>query len=119
MILPTKHVRPDRALIGVGAEVLEILKRPMTTSRLWDEVRGHRHEKGGKLHEMPAHHNLEAYLDAYIEAAGIADAKRSPLFRSARGRPGASLTNRARHAPDRRLAHDRPAGPRYLPLHRE
>lgn len=39
MILPTKHVRPDRALIGVGAEVLEILKRPMTMSRLWDEVR--------------------------------------------------------------------------------
>ena len=31
------------------------------------------HEKGGKRHEMPAHHNLEAYLDAYIEAAGIRD----------------------------------------------
>ena len=29
------------------------------------------HEKGSKRHEMPAHHNLEAYLDAYIEAAGI------------------------------------------------
>ena len=42
MILPTKHVRPDRALIGVGAEVLEILKQPMTVSRLWDEVRGRR-----------------------------------------------------------------------------
>jgi hypothetical protein len=42
MILPTKHVRPDRALIGVGAEVLEILKGPMTMSRLWDEVRGRR-----------------------------------------------------------------------------
>lgn len=42
MILPTKHVRPDRALIGVGAEVLETLKRPMTMSRLWDEVRGRR-----------------------------------------------------------------------------
>jgi len=42
MILPTKHVRPDRALIGVGAEVLQILKRPMTMSRLWDEVRGRR-----------------------------------------------------------------------------
>ena len=25
MILPTKHVRSDRALIGVGAEVLDIL----------------------------------------------------------------------------------------------
>ena len=31
------------------------------------------HEKGGKRHEMPAHHNLEAYLDAYIERAGIPD----------------------------------------------
>jgi hypothetical protein len=29
------------------------------------------HEKGGKRQEMPAHHNLEAYLDAYIKAAGI------------------------------------------------
>jgi hypothetical protein len=28
------------------------------------------HEKGGKRHEMPAHHTLEAYLDAYIDAAG-------------------------------------------------
>lgn len=42
MILPTKHVRPDRALIGVGAEVLDILKRPLTMSKLWDEVRGRR-----------------------------------------------------------------------------
>jgi integrase/recombinase XerD len=30
------------------------------------------HEKGGKFHEVPAHHNAEAYLDAYLEAAGIA-----------------------------------------------
>ena len=44
------------------------------------------HEKGGKLHEMPAHHNLEAYLDAYIGAAGIGDTNKSPLFRSAIGR---------------------------------
>lgn len=42
MILPTKHVRADRALIGVGAEVLDILKQPMTMSRLWDEMRGRR-----------------------------------------------------------------------------
>jgi site-specific recombinase XerD len=44
------------------------------------------HEKGGKRHEMPAHHTLEAYLDSYIEAAGIRDAGRAPLFRSAAGR---------------------------------
>ena len=28
------------------------------------------HEKGGKQHEVPAHHNAEDYLDAYIAAAG-------------------------------------------------
>jgi len=34
------------------------------------------HEKGGKLHSLPCHHNLDAYLEAYISAAGIAgDAK--------------------------------------------
>ena len=48
------------------------------------------HEKGGKQHEMPAHHKAEAYLDAYIEAAGIAGDKKGPLFRTARGRPGRS-----------------------------
>lgn len=42
MILPTKHVRPDRALLGVGAEVLGVLGRPMTMSMLWDEIRSGR-----------------------------------------------------------------------------
>ena len=46
------------------------------------------HEKGGKRHEMPAHHNLEAYLDAYIEAACLRDGGKTPLFRSAAGRTG-------------------------------
>ena len=39
MILPTKHIRPDRALIGVGAEVLGLLVRPRTVSSLWDAIR--------------------------------------------------------------------------------
>ena len=42
MILPTKHIRPDRALIGVGAEVLGVLEQPMTMSNLWDEIRSRR-----------------------------------------------------------------------------
>jgi len=40
------------------------------------------HEKGGKRHEVPAHHNAEVYVDAYIAGAGIGDQKDSPLFRS-------------------------------------
>jgi len=44
------------------------------------------HEKGGKRHEMPAHHNLEKYLDEYINEAGISDDKKGFLFRTAIGR---------------------------------
>jgi site-specific recombinase XerD len=43
------------------------------------------HEKGGEFHEVPAHHNGEAYLDEYVEAAGIEDDRKRPLFRSASG----------------------------------
>jgi integrase/recombinase XerD len=46
------------------------------------------HEKGGKRHEMLAHHKLEAFLDEYIRAAGIGDEGKSPLFRSTLGRTG-------------------------------
>jgi site-specific recombinase XerD len=51
------------------------------------------HEKGGKQHEMPAHHNLEAYVDAYVEAAKIAEDKKGPLFRTAKGRTGTFTRN--------------------------
>ena len=50
------------------------------------------HEKGGKQHEMPAHHTLEGYLDAYLHVAGIADDQKSSLFRTAT-RTGDALTN--------------------------
>jgi site-specific recombinase XerD len=51
------------------------------------------HEKGGKRHEMPAHHLLEGYMDEYLDAAGIADDKATPLFRTAAGKTG-KLTGR-------------------------
>jgi site-specific recombinase XerD len=57
------------------------------------------HEKGGKRHEMPAHHNLEAYLDDYITAAGLATDPKGPLFRSTVGRSG-ELSERPLHQPD-------------------
>lgn len=46
MILPTKHIRPDRSLLGVGSQVLEMLDRPKTMSRLWDEFRKTRSGSG-------------------------------------------------------------------------
>jgi hypothetical protein len=46
----------------------------------WSWVR--LHTKGGKRHEVPFHHSLDQYLDAWIAAAGIGDDKKGPLFRS-------------------------------------
>ena len=40
------------------------------------------HEKGGKAHEVPAHHKIEEYVHAYLLTAGIAGQKGTPLFRS-------------------------------------
>jgi hypothetical protein len=60
---------------------------------------------------MPAHHTLEAYLDTYIEAAGIRDGSKTPLFRSAAGRTGTltekrNARGRAPHAPDSPRSYD-------------
>ena len=84
----------DRALIAVmtyafarvGAVVgMRVEDYFANGKRWWVRL----HEKGGKRHEMPAHHKLEAYLDEYIKAADISDEGKSPLFRSAAGRTGA------------------------------
>ena len=57
------------------------------------------HEKGGKRHEMPTHHNLEEYVSAYIEAAGIGKEKHTPLFRTAKGKTQ-QLTERRMSQPE-------------------
>lgn len=38
MILPTKRLSPERAMITVGAEILSLLTEPKTVSRLWNEL---------------------------------------------------------------------------------
>ena len=40
------------------------------------------HEKGGKLHDVPAHHAAEQYLDAYLAVTGSELPKGTPLFRT-------------------------------------
>ena len=54
------------------------------------------HEKGGKRHDVPAHHRAEAAVEAYLVAGGVEDAK-APLFQSvdrSRRLSGRSLTRR-------------------------
>jgi integrase/recombinase XerD len=89
----------DRALIGllvftfarIGAALgMTVDDVYWQHRRLWVRL----HEKGGKEHSMPCHHNLETYLHDYIERAGLADDKESPLFRTSYRRTGV-LTDRA------------------------
>jgi integrase len=72
----------DRAFIGllvytfarVGAAVaMEVRDFYPIGRRWWVRL----HEKGGKLHGLPAHHNLDAWLHAYIDAAGIGEEART------------------------------------------
>jgi site-specific recombinase XerD len=45
------------------------------------------HEKGGKSREIPVRHDLEGFILAYVDAAGLAgEAKDTPLFRASNGR---------------------------------
>ena len=88
----------DRAIIGVmvfsfarvGAVVgMKVEDYFQNGKRSWFRL----HEKGGKFHEVPAHHSAEAYLDAYIPAVGIGEDPKSPLFRTATGKSGALTQN--------------------------
>jgi hypothetical protein len=47
MILPTKHLRQDRALLTVGAEILALLSEPKTVSRIWEELKRSRSNRSG------------------------------------------------------------------------
>jgi len=40
------------------------------------------HEKGGKEHVVPAHHNAQAYLDGYLQAVRGTAENDAPLFRT-------------------------------------
>ena len=92
----------DRALVGlmvysfarVGAAIgMRVEDVYVQGRRTWIRL----HEKGGKVHEMPCHHNLDEYLHAYIDQAQLIDGK-GWLFRSAIGRTGQLSKNPMRQA---------------------
>ena len=76
----------DRALLGVlvysfarvsAAVSMSVADYYTQASRSFIRL----HEKGGRYNVVPAHHSAQAYVDAYLAAAGIADDHRGPLFR--------------------------------------
>jgi site-specific recombinase XerD len=102
---PSSHVGlRDRALIAlmvytfarIGAALkMKVEDVYIQKRRTWVRL----HEKGGKRHEMPCHHNLDAYLHAYIGAAGLGEKPKNALFPTAQGRTGL-LSERPMSQPD-------------------
>jgi site-specific recombinase XerD len=98
--IDTSHVvgMRDRALIAVMvysfARVSAVIHMRVEdfypTGRKW-MIR--LHEKGGKFHQVLAHHNAQEYLHLYIEAAGIAPDSKGPLFRTTQGASRILTTN--------------------------
>lgn len=88
----------DRALIAlmvfsfarIGAALaMRVEDVYVQNRRLWVRL----HEKGGKRHEMPCHHQLEEYLHAYLDGCDLRLDRKSALFRSmARGTGKLSAT---------------------------
>ena len=39
MILPSKHISQEKALLTVGAKLLRLLDRPKTVSSTWESIR--------------------------------------------------------------------------------
>ena len=77
----------DRALVGlmvysfarIGAAIaMRVEDVYPQNRRLWVRL----HEKGGKEHAMPCHHNLETYLHTYIDGAGLANEPKALLFQT-------------------------------------
>jgi integrase/recombinase XerC len=68
-----------RISAALGMKVEDVFTQ---NHRLWVRLR----ENGGKPHAMPCRHNLETYLNAYIEGAGLVEDPNGPLFRTSRGR---------------------------------
>lgn len=46
MLMPTKHIKTENALVGIGADVLTLLDRDKTVSTLFRDVQKWRRENG-------------------------------------------------------------------------
>ncbi len=77
----------DRAMIGAMAysfarisavTALKVGDVFHQKRRLWLRL----HEKGGKVQDIPCHHQLEAYIDEWLDAAGHRAQHEAPLFQT-------------------------------------
>lgn len=82
MILPSKHLPQDRALLTVGARILHYLSFPMPISSLWEELRG-RNEKSSKVTPVIHYESFVLALDLLF-LMGVIDIQEGLLTRRLR-----------------------------------
>ena len=92
----------DRAIIGVMVYSFARVSATLRMNVVDYFIQGRRrwfrlHEKGSKLHDVPAHHNAIEYVEAYLDAAGIRNETKGPLFRTVNRRRQLSLNRMHRN----------------------
>jgi hypothetical protein len=76
LVLPTKRLPEDRALLAVGADVLHMLSRPLTVSKLWEEINRKRTSRNTSL---PFDWFILSL--SFLFAIGVIDWREGRLFR--------------------------------------
>ncbi len=102
----------DRALISLMAYTFARVGAALAMKVEDYFIQGRRgwvrlHEKGGKRHEVPAHHNLDEYIEVYIKIAALQETRRACCSVPLQVRPG--QVNHPVPQPGGRLPHDPPS----------
>lgn len=87
----------DRALVATMVYTFARVRAALSLKVGDYEVRGRRGylrlaEKGGKLIDAPCHHELDGYIEAWLEASGLAGQRKHALFPSIPG--GKTISNK-------------------------
>ena len=76
MVLPTKRLPEDRALLAVGADVVEMLRRPLTVSKLWEGINRRRTTRN-----TPLPFDWFILTLSFLFAVGVIDLREGRLSR--------------------------------------
>jgi hypothetical protein len=78
MILPTKRLPQDRALLAVGAEALLLLSRPLTVSKLWHDLK---HKRAARSISTPIPFDWFVLALAFLHSIGAVELKEGRLHK--------------------------------------
>lgn len=87
MITPTKGITPDRALLSVGAQIVQQLEQPATVSQAWRKLCDWRVEEG---HRAPVSFGWFVLALDVLNALGVVELQDDVLTvrRVTRAAPG-------------------------------